>query len=367
VFTAREIVDTYDGNGELCMRVDHRLLSLDFLRGYGIITFIVWHCYAYFYKYPQGFSPVHRSTIGATGLFIFLGGFLVGNHYYAKLSATKDAASITKRLLIRAGKLILYVILANLLVAILMERGFNVGAFAETFRNLVSLLYRDRWDIPLQILIVIALGLICALPVILLHMRYGRRSSLFFLILLMGLYVFDILYPEHVPYLWRYLPLSLAGALLGLFLMRDIKRRVILGYGSACLAIAVGLCIASALSNRCYEYILFETGPYALLVATTCIGVGSFAYEILDVRKNVPRWLERSVILTGQQSLFVYIAQIVIIRLVALHFGDRTTDSDSRVLLMAAVIIAVCVALSNCVDRSRRYVVFDRLYRFLFA
>ncbi|HEY5132554.1 MAG TPA: hypothetical protein VII85_02590, partial [Candidatus Krumholzibacteriaceae bacterium] len=144
-------------------------------------------------------------------------------------------------------------------------------------------------------------------------------------------------------------------------------RSVILAYGCVCLVVAAGLYAASVLSNRCYEYILFETGPYALLIATTCIGIGSFAYEILDVRKNIPRWLERSVILTGQQSLFVYIAQIVIIRLAARHFGERTIVSDSRVLLMAAIILAVCIALSNCVDWSRSNVAFNRLYRFLFA
>jgi hypothetical protein len=149
--------------------------------------------------------------------------------------------------------------------------------------------------------------------------------------------------------------------------MRDIRRSVILAYGCVCLVVAAGLYAASVLSSRCYEYILFETGPYALLIATTCIGIGSLAYEILDVRKNVPRWLERSVILTGRQSLFVYIAQIVIIRLAAWHFGERTFVSDSRVLFMAAIVLAICVALGNCVDWSRRNAGFDRLYRFLFS
>jgi len=130
------------------MRVDRRLLSLDFLRGFGVITFIVWHCYAYFYKYPQGSSPVHRGTICATGLFIFLGGFLVGNHYYSRLSSSKDAASIARRLLVRAAKLTSYVVLANLLVAVLLERGFNGGAVAETFRNLISLPTRTGGTFP---------------------------------------------------------------------------------------------------------------------------------------------------------------------------------------------------------------------------
>lgn len=340
---------------------------MDFLKGFGIITFILWHCYAYFCKYPQGYSPVHRSTIGVTGLFIFLSGFIVGNHYYSKLAETKDMAAITKRLFARAVKLILFVVSANLFVAVLLERRFDYGVLVDTFRNLFSLVYKDRWDISFQILIVIALGLMCTLLVILLRVRYGTRSSYLFLMLLVGLYIFDALYTGHLPYLWRYLPLSVAGSLFGLLLTGGYKRSIIFAYGLMCSIIATSLCIASVLSSKCSDYILFETGPYAIYVITTFIAIGSFSYYILDVRKYMPRWLEKSVILTGQQSLFIYIVQIVIIRLSALSFGANMIVSDSKIVGVATVIFAGCVALSNLVAWLRRYTIFDRSYRFLFA
>jgi hypothetical protein len=347
--------------------MSNRLSSLDFLKGFGIITFIVWHSYAYFYKYPQGYSSVHRITIYATGLFIFLSGFLVGNHYYPKLVKTKDIALITKRLLARAVKLTSYVVIANLLVAVLLERRSIYGAFVDTFRNLFSLVNKDRWDISLQILIVIALGLLCTLPIIILHERYGNRSSYIFLILLAGLYVFDAFYSEHLPYLWRYLPLSIAGSLLGLFLTGDYKRNTILACGLTCLIIATSLCVASALSSRCYDYILVETGPYAILIVTIFMAIGSLAYYILDLRKNMPFWLKKSLIIAGQQSLFIYIVQIVMIRLFALFLGANMIASDSKIVALAATIFLGCVALSNLVDWSRKYTLVDKLYRFLFA
>ena len=349
------------------MQMSNRLFSLDFLKGFGIITFILWHCYAYFFKYPQGYSPVHRSTIGVTGLFIFLSGFIVGNHYYSKLAKTKNMAAIAKRLFVRAVKLIFVVVSANLLVAVLLERRFDYGVLVDTFRNLISLVYMDRWDISFQILIVIALGLMCTLPVILLHVRYGNRSSYLFLLLLAGLYIFDALYTGHLPYLWRYLPLSVAGSLFGLLLTGGYKRSIIFAYGLVCSVIATSLCIASVLSSKWSDYILFETGPYAIYVMTTFIAIGSFAYYILDVRKYMPRWLEKSVILTGQQSLFIYILQIVIIRLSALSLGVNTIVSDYKIVALAAAVFACCVALGNLVDWLRKYALFDRPYRFLFA
>jgi hypothetical protein len=346
---------------------DHRLNSLDFLKGFGIFTFILWHCYAYFFKYPQGYSPVHRSTIGVTGLFIFLSGFIVGNHYYAKLVNTKDAAAIAKRLFARAFKLILFVVCANLLVAVLVEKKSNYGALVDTFRSLLSLLYKDRWDISFQILVVIALGLICTLPIVLLHARYGNRSSRLFLMLLVGLYVFDAIYPGHLPYLWRYLPMSVAGSLLGLLLTGGYTRSVLFSCGLMSAVIGASLCIASVLSSRCSDYILFETGPYAVYVIATFLAIGSFAYYILDVRKSMPRWLEKTFIMTGRQSLFIYIAQIVIIRLCAMIFGANTIVSDAKVVAASIAVFATCVALSTGTAALRRYKIFDKSYRFLFA
>jgi hypothetical protein len=224
-----------------------RLHSIDALKGLGIVAFIIWHCYELCTGYVSNYV-IGRSSIFATGLFIALSGLMVGFHYNRKLEGGKQVAKVLSELLIRAGKLFVYVIVANLTVSLLKTKTLG---FRIILMKIGSLFYFDRWDVTFQVLFVIAIGLLLNLALLIIAIK-SRIIIPALIIVLLALFIFDFFYKGHIPYLWRYLPLSVTGTFVGLFFVNLQKEKTRKGLLFLTLLTFLSLWLASVIWERTY-------------------------------------------------------------------------------------------------------------------
>jgi hypothetical protein len=332
-------------------KVAVRSAGIDALKGFGVMSFIVWHCYANYYKYSQASSAFFRSVLFATGLFVALSGFVVGYHYYSKLQKGYSVRYLFRRIIIRSLKLSFYVFLAGVAVSVLDSKNYRIG---QPLREIFTLFYLDRWDIPFQILFVISIGLLGDFFVLLFLLRFGQSCLLMFGIFFLAVFFGDFLFDGHLPYFWRYLPLSIMGTLLGFiatnYLNRNISTRMVAFF----IGVFIVLCVQSILYKESYYYILFKIGPYHVLIMSLIIGLGSLAHSPWCTKRWSPLRISRPLALAGQYSLLAYFTQIII-RVSLFFIKANSLSNDAVIILLALVVTILCGMWILVVNYSRRY------------
>lgn len=346
-----------------------RLSSVDFLKGFGIISFILWHCYDYYYLIGNTRPPLNRFILYTTGIFIFTSGFIVGYHYFEKFIISPHDVQyvITKRLYIRAVKLVCYVYIVNLISIIIKTKNLSIYALEKTVTLIISLFYLDRWDISIQVLIVIALGLAISPIILYAYARYKGLVSKLIILLIMALCLYDCINTGWLPYLWRYLPLSIIGIPFGNYFRKMGSRQKLEKYYYFYLFTFIGLCLISAVSSRCYEYILFETGPYLILVIAVFLSVTITAFKFIDEQRTSPLLINKVISLLGQYSLMIYIVHLIIIRVVSEIIGHKRFESNACVILIALILLIISINIVYITSYVRKNTYVDKLYRFLFS
>lgn len=340
-----------------------RLLSIDALKGFGIVSFIVWHSYAYYYKYSQASSPVSRGVLFATGLFIALSGFVFGFHYYEKIQRGYPLRSLVFRLMVRCSKLMGYVVVANIAVSALNTDNIY---YWDIISKIMSLFYIDRWDVTFQVLFVISIGLVLDLLVLAAFIKYEKYVCYFLTAAMLGLFFIDLFYQGNFPYLWRYIPLSITGAILGILATRWIHQQIPALAIVTSVTVFVGLCVLSIFYKSWYYYVILEIGPYHLLVislmASFILG-GQYVHYLKNTALSI---FGQILVILGKYSLFVYFLHVIMIYLSLSLIKERSLIMDTQISSIAMIIAISCVIFAKIVDYLRQYKVINFLYHLFF-
>ena len=354
--------------GKLNLGVSDRLNSVDFIKGIGIISFILWHCYDYFYITSSLRPPLGRFILYTTGIFIFMSGFIVGYHYYQKYikASESDRHFINNRLYIRAMKLVCYVFIANLASNIIINKNIGVNIIKQTVYLLISLLYTDRWDISFQVLVVIAFGLMLSPLILRLEAHDKVFTTEILIVIISACCFYDVFNMSRIPYLWRYLPLSLTGMILGIY-FKNIKFQ---GWNEnnryIYLTCFLGLCLAAAIFPRWYKYILMETGPYLILIISVFLSLNRIASKFIEQHFMLPHIISRGLVFIGQYSLFIYFTQIIIILFISELNRGRRFETSTNIIILSVLVLIISIILTYVTSFIRKYYYVEKVYKFLF-
>lgn len=348
----------------------HREIFLDWLKGYGILQFIVWHVFENFYIHPPITAPLFRLVFPVTGFFVFTSGFLVGYHYFMAITTDGARFSVFKRLFIRTSKLFLLVFIANMAISFLASSELTFFDLShKTTREILSLFYVDRWDISLQVLIAIAVTLISGYLFALLFSNV-RGSFIFAAFVLACLAWYDLYSVGHLPYLWRYVAHGILGLMIGIVFNKFVLKNTFSGYckrlSIVCLSIFVFIEILVILKPELYNFFLYNIGPSLVAVGSYFIGLSLVLYVIYDLKKRRLGKIECWIITVGQSTLFVYLLQIVLIDIVVLIFKNFQVDSQLGCLVMSACIFFVCLVACWLVNWGRQFSFINYVYKAVF-
>ncbi len=346
----------------------YRFHFIDALKAIGILLFIIWHIFENFYIHPPISSGLFRSVLFVTGFFVFSSGFLIGFHYYP--IASLSGKIFWGRLCIRAVKLFLIVLSTGLFLTIIKTRQIDIE-FLSPFFNIFSLIYTDRWDVPLQVLIAIGITLIFGmLCIILINNRW--------FILIISIFLFAVISWEffthcRLPYLWRYTFQGVIGIFTGILMspqkISEISRNLkpnILATMIASLVVFFYMELQAILSPEKYILFLYNTFFQATMVTSFFIGFALFFLFFLDINRfNLIQSTSQQLLLLGKHSLFVYLLQIIVINLILLVY-PLELSSNIECISASIILFIFCLASTFLLEYLIKYAPFKILYSAVF-
>ncbi len=354
---------------ENAMNSNIRIAALDYIKGIGILSFIYWHAISYTYVHGIWTSPPGRFLHYATGMFIFVAGLLVGFRYSAKVEKIEDTPHVYQRLATRGCKLLALYSIGYLFKEFLRARHFSIDILTEFLTETTSLFYVDRWDLPLQILFVIGVYLIMS-PLTIYFLR--RKMSSVWKALFFAVAIGELLYQRPLPYFWHYLFVGFAGGLFGFGFrshfakIHSIIRTKFLYVYLPIAATVTAINALSAASEQFYNLFLNWTSLNLISVSGNILAFGLPFFFWVDVQKRTFRplaWLS----LLGCYSLLVYILQISAL-IGAKTLGFLPNTASNLVPIGVALLLSILsIAAVSVTARLRRYGLFNRVYKLIFA
>ncbi len=346
-----------------------RRTSLDLLKGISIFSFIIWHVFENFYSYKSYEAELHRMQFFVTGYFVLSSGFMIGTHYYQKIINGIKWTSLFKRICVRAGKLFLFVFVAGLVMRYLKEKSFSLKDIFIIMQDILSLFYKDRWDISLQVLIAVAVTLISGYIMMIFFIKI--KPAIFIgVTVLVILAVKDYKNSEYIPYLWRYVLHGLVGVGIGMIFHqyiynRDLQKKqiYIIGITLFCIFLPIEFC--AAYKKIFYEYMLFKIGTGILAVSIYTVSLSLMFHARYDIKKVPYNYVTQGIMIAGSNSLFVYLLQISIINFLKIIFKIRF-DYQIECLVYSVIIFSACAVICSLVIYLRRNTIIDRWYQIIF-
>lgn len=317
-----------------------RINALDWTKGMLVLFMVVYHGINYSVFRPVAFQ--YLAFLPPS--FILIAGFIVGHVYAAKY----DLKSLTPylRLGVRGLKLLVLFALLNLAFIIVRERSLYHGfwEFGVRFED-IFLLGNGRVGI-FEVLLPIAYFLLLA-PLLL----WSRR------------------------YTWLGVPV-VAAVLFALCLFVDSDNLGFLCVGV--IGMAIGLIPMNRIEwlARKWPLVLLLYGVYRLIsfrfgetfpVQTTAAVVSVLLLFAIGLRTDSTNWLGRQIVVLGNYSLFAYLAQIPLLRVLAKLWGGQP-DAPVSVALLILLASGLLWVLVLGVDRLRKESrPVDTSYRAVFA
>jgi hypothetical protein len=323
-----------------------RLAGLDFAKGALVLLMVVYHWMNYFVGLD---SDVYRYLRFLTPSFIFLTGFLVPQVYVARFFAGET--HIPARIIRRGLKLLLIVLLLNAAAGLAGKRFSDGRAADDTPAALVWACLTGSAPVTFSVLVPISYLLILS-AVLLILSRY-------------------------IPHLFHAVSIATVGAaMIGDWNGTPNGYLELLGIGM--LGVSAGH-LSIHRVNRLVERVAWLVIAYVVYAGALILWNAVYALQVIGVCVNVAllyrlgRRTSRQqrvggvLILLGQYSLFAYIIQIIIIRIVHSRVFDPGSAPDGT--YPALFVTATCTLLSvHAVDRLRaRASGINRLYTAIFA
>jgi fucose 4-O-acetylase-like acetyltransferase len=345
-----------------------RYVSIDLLKGVGVISFIAYHVGERFSE--NRYTDVwYLAQVFVTSFFIFSSGFMVGFHYYHLNSTRSEYFLTAKRLLIRAGRLFTLVFLFGTSKSVAIDGLSILSSFKNSFYIISSLVIIDRWDVPFQALLVISLTL-AASAVLLSAYRSNPNQLYLFVFLYTSLFIgIDCFTQLRLPYLWRYIPHGILGIPIGIFFKNYIfnpnrthNRRLLLnaGYISMFLFLIFEIFVLS--STPAYDFVKDRLFPNIIMNLCFFSGFGLIFHVYFD-HINTTNYALRLLKYMGKRTLLIYIAQGILINVASKFFFQPHTQSDTITITFAILAASLlCCLLTDLASRLSIFRVFYNLF-----
>jgi hypothetical protein len=327
-----------------------RIAALDFTKGALVLFMVLYHWLNYFarpdldYRYLRFLPPS----------FIFITGFLISHLY---LSGPVVDMSISKRLLTRAGKLIMVFGVLNVARAALLAALSSGSAATDrvTVANILTVFIAgpDVTDKVMSFYILIPISYLLILSAALLQcyrsFRHVFHLTCALLLVCVAVSGIEGVYSQNL----EFVTVGMLGVLAGFIRIEQISRTAAHQYGLALLYVAY----LAAITRWNTPFVLLVPGVCLTLLLIYRIGFG----EVEGDR------LRRHVCLLGKYSLFGYVAQIAILQVMSA--GLRHVSAGQGVLLVSCVLAfaSTMIAVELVHRLKARSIVVNRLYRAAFA
>lgn len=327
-------------------QISNRDLHLDFVKGFLVITMVIYHTMNYFSTAnPEEYGYIRF----VTGSFIFISGYMVSTFYEKKYR--KDKIRICKRLIGRGLKLLIIFTTLNLFVSLTGVEGYKKVQFSaqQYFDNLGAIYIWGNSRLAIfQILVPISYLLIIS-PVY--FILYGIRKPLITAILFL---VFSFSFLGLESYILYVGIIGLVGLSVGMLVnierLYGIKNRLIILF---CLFICFTI----------MGYLDRNVLTYSIGILVVLKLIYDFA-KTLSVRKQI----NQIVILFGQYSLVCYIMQIIFLhglfRLLSNGRWGLGYETISIFVVTNIFLLGLCISLRWC---RGRYKLIDQLYKVMFS
>jgi hypothetical protein len=348
-----------------------RFVFMDLIKGLAIFEFICWHVFEKFYANSPSSAPLYRILFSVTGFFVLSSGFMVGCHYYSKLKSSKgsELGAIFFRICIRSLKLILIVVSANIVMLVLTS-GYSSEGLLSLLRKVSSMIYIDRWDISLQVLLAIATTLIIGNLIVIAVNRYKYSGVVIFSVLLAIIFG-DLTADSRIPYLWRYVLHGIFGVFVGIVFYEKIlnaerSKCCIQFIAFNFLLIFISLSSIVALKSSTYDFFLYKLAPDILASSAFLLGFGCLFYLLYDVNSKTLSIVGRFVKNLGKNSLFIYIVQISLIDMIVILFPGYQLFDQLSCFALTFLIIVACIKFNIILDFIRKHHIVNRIYCLVF-
>jgi hypothetical protein len=325
--------------------------TFDFVKGAVVIAMAAHHSINYFVSPYLSTKYVHF----VSGAFPFLAGFLVTNLIIGRGNQRDSRRLVSRRMVFRGARLI---VLCGVLNAFLASSFGHLAKFGRIAGSgyseyLTKLLWNGNYrEVSFSLLIPIGYVLVTLGVFNLCHML--GRFVLWTLTALLILYCVGADFGLSKPvYYAGYFTMGILGAALGLIPQATVER----------FCRKTWLVVAIYLVTLCGVVVLgLPFSIFALNVVTTLLLLYS-----LGLLLPLDKWYLAQILLLGRYSLFMYLAQIVILFLLRFVFYYYLPEAANALCGFIGVCMAqvvVCWIMERIRARSR---IVDRAYVALFA
>lgn len=322
-----------------------RIEALDWVKGALVVFMVIYHGINYSAFRPFAFQ--YLSFVPPS--FILIAGFLVGQVYATKYDLKSWKPYL--RLAFRGFKLLVLFTILNVINCILLERSFYFGLWLFADRAYTIFISGNGRVGVFEVLLPIA----------------------YFLLLAPALLWFR----ARVPLL---IPLFAASVFLLCFILErrgaNLDNLILLSYGF--IGIAMGL-ISMAKVNRFAARFVPVLAAYVAYRLASHFNGETYAVQVLasittlsllyccGANLRMDNWSWRHMILLGNYSLFGYLAQIVLLRVIVKLFGGlpQTWGIVCAVILITTVSLYITIRLVDSLRRKARPL--DIAYKTIFA
>jgi peptidoglycan/LPS O-acetylase OafA/YrhL len=325
--------------------MNNRDLNLDFVKGFLVISMVVYHTLNYYCI--SGYDVIKYVRF-VTGSFIFISGYIVSEHYLKKYET--DKVNVSKRLIIRGLKILLLFTVLNVSINMLGIQSHKAQFSIEQYlNNLRGIYIEGNFSYTVfQMLVPISYFLLLA-PIILIFHNWKKTIGAIMLIALLSCLIFNL----NIFNLSGII-IGLAGFAIGLLSNKSksiaIKGRIII---LALLAISISV----------MEYfdknILYYTFGIILVL--------KLVYDF-SATTTLTNMTNRMIILLGRYSLLCYLLQIFFLQAMHKLFITQRYGLGYELFIISIITSFYLIIISKMLDFSRsRLPIIDKVYKIFFS
>jgi uncharacterized membrane protein len=326
----------------------NRIVALDFTKGALVLFMVLYHWLNYFHGLH---GSIYRYLRFLPSSFIFITGFLISNAYLAKYDLGDPR--LPKRLFLRGLKILGLFILLNLIGGFLLTgfENFNIDTIVAVFGTGNVLVVGVGKAAAFYILVPISYLLLLSAILLIICRIYKYTFYVVCSLFLLSIFGLDLIGFNSANL--EFVTIGLIGLILGYTPIQKINAFVRYPY----LVAAAYVCYTIAIT--------FREPNYPLQIAGVCLTL-MLVYQLGTITAETSG-VGKLIVLVGKYSLFAYIAQVTILRLLRSALGY--TDLSVGLLVLSFVVaLALTILAVVVVDRARSIsAMVDRVYREVFA
>jgi hypothetical protein len=327
----------------------NRNTAIDFVKGFLVISMIVYHSLNYF---RQGSFALHYFRYIATG-FIGMSGFLITNVIYLKYQA--DPRRLWLKQLSRGGKLVALFLLLNVLINSLVHRNYTSSemGIVPFFNHLPTILLKGSSQFA-AFEILLPIGYLLIIAPLLLQNPKRIMGLLFCCLLVLVPYCIITENGAYSSYNLFMLTFGFIGILVGLTptgvmvnLLTKNKYLVLLAFFS-------------------YLSIATVTSPSfgAIITGTLSTIAVMFLFANRIKEKNV---IKMEIVNMGRHSLMLYLVQIAILQLINRVIKHFDIGDSYKLIVGFLITLVLTTAIAIILRISlRKSTLIKNGYKFLF-